>query len=164
MSLFAHNLRRLMAQFDLTVDAVARRSGLDDRTIKGLLAGRGARPHARTLHRLAAGLGVATDELFRSPGASPRGTFDRHTNTAVDRCIVERPDLFASFSDADFAELYSQVGTGGGLTAEGAARVAEAINRKRDLHDKLALLLETEQADLVASILELLCERVRVTA
>ncbi len=90
-----------------------------------------------------------------------RKKFDRHTNTTVDELIDLRPDLFTEWSQADFDELYSRMGIGGALTSEGALQAAEAINRKRELHDKLALLLETEQADVIAGILDLFYQRAK---
>ena len=160
---FAHNLRRLMAQHDLTVHAVSRRTGLDQRTVKGILSGASVKPHARTLHQLAQGLDVHTNEFFQSPVMLARGSFDRQTNPGVDELLADRPELFTDWSEADFDELYSRMGTGGSLTTHGASKAAEAINRKRQLHDKLALLLETEQADVIAGILELLYQRVKAT-
>ena len=62
MSTPAANLRRLMVQHGLTVAQVAEQCGLDERTIRGILDGSN-RPHARTLHKLAAGLGVSADVL-----------------------------------------------------------------------------------------------------
>jgi len=161
MLYFAHNLRRLMAQLGLTVHEVAERTGLDERTVKSILNGSSAKPHARTLHQLARGLEVETNEFFHSPHLLGRGSFDRATNPAVDELISRRPELFSEWSEADFHELYSQVGTGGALTNEGAQQAAESINRKRKLHEKLALLLETEQADVIADILDLFYQRVK---
>jgi transcriptional regulator with XRE-family HTH domain len=158
---FGHNLRRLMAQFNLTVVDVAQRTGLDERTIKSILNGASAKPHARTLHQMARGLGVETNEFFQSPLLAGRRQFDRLTNPLVKELIDARPELFMDWSQGDFDELYSQMGTGGALTSDGALRAAEAINRKRDLHDKLALLLETEQADVIAGILDLFYQRVK---
>jgi transcriptional regulator with XRE-family HTH domain len=163
MHLFAHNLKRLMAQLDLTVVEVARQTGLDERTVKSILAGASSKPHARTLHQLARGLGVETNEFFHSPHLTDRNRFDRHTNPTVDELIDSRPELFSEWSAADFDELYSRMGSGGPLTSEGALRAAEAINRKRELHDKLALLLETEQADVIAGILDLFYRRVKAS-
>jgi transcriptional regulator with XRE-family HTH domain len=158
---FAHNLRRMMAELNLTVHQVACRTGLDERTVKGILSGTNAKPHARTLHQLARGLGVHTNEFFQSPLMLLRRRFERQTNPAVDELVADRPELFTDWCEADFDELYSRMGTGGALTADGALASAEAINRKRELHDKLALLLETEQADVIAGILELLYQQVR---
>ena len=63
---FASNLRRLMARSGVTLEQVVEASGLSERTVKGVLGGK-SKPHARTLHRLAAGLGVSADELFQNP-------------------------------------------------------------------------------------------------
>ena len=60
------NLLRLMAGAGLSIRGVADRTGLDERTIRGILGG-GKTPHAQTLHRLAEGLGVKVDEFFVDP-------------------------------------------------------------------------------------------------
>jgi len=162
MSPFAQNLRRIMARLDLTVEDVSRRAGLDERTVKGILSGANGKPHARTLHQLATGLDVSTDEFFQSATMLARRQFDRQTNPLAGECIAARPELFTHWVDADFDELFSRVGTGGAMTTEGALRAAEAINRKRELHDKLSLLLETDQAPVIAGILEVLYQQVKV--
>ena len=61
---YAANLRRLIARDALTFAELTRRSGLDHRTLKGILAGR-HRPRPRTLHRLALSFNVAVEELFQ---------------------------------------------------------------------------------------------------
>ena len=68
----------------------------------------------------------------------------------------------AHWSEADFDELHSRVGTGGPLTCEGALAAVIDMNRKRDLHEKLSLLLETHQADLVRGFLEMVYQQVVV--
>jgi transcriptional regulator with XRE-family HTH domain len=57
------NLRQLMSQQGLTIEAVVRRSGLNHRTIRRILKG-DSKPHAMTLFRLARGLGIGANELF----------------------------------------------------------------------------------------------------
>jgi hypothetical protein len=58
--------------------------------------------------------------------------------------------------------LYSRFGTGGGLTMPGAAEVVAAMNRKRDVHHKLALLMESAEADLIAGLVELLYQKIAI--
>ena len=60
----AANVRRLMARDGLTFTDVGEMTGLDERTIRGLVRGAN-NPHARTLHKFAQGLGVSIDELFQ---------------------------------------------------------------------------------------------------
>lgn len=153
--LTSNNLRRIMARLGLSVGQVVRQTGLDRRTIKGILDGAN-KPHAQTLHRLAEGLGISADELFIEPSQLAYRCFDRRTNPAVAEAIEDHPELFAGWTEADFDELHSRQGTGGPLTAEGALAVVHQMNRKRRLHEKLALLLETSQADLVSEVLEAL--------
>ena len=173
---FGANLRRLMARLDLTIEQVGARAGLDERTVKSLLHGRN-KPHPRTLHRLADGLGVATDELFQSPGLlawkmsaandnANGGGFDRATNPAADESIAEtiaaEPELFSDWSAAEFAGLYSRFGAGGALTEEGTRQAVAALNRRRAVQQKVALLLETDQSDVLAGFIELLYQKVLV--
>lgn len=65
MKITADNLRRLMAKMDLTLDDVVAATGVCERTVKQVLRGR-SKPQARTLYRLAKGLGVSVDEFFWS--------------------------------------------------------------------------------------------------
>ena len=54
------------------------------------------------------------------------------------------------------------MGTGGPLTPEGAVQVVGEMNRKRQLHEKLDVLLESSQADLAATILTAMYQKVVV--
>lgn len=155
----AENLRRVMARMSLTITEVARRTGLDDRTVKSMLRDGEARPHARTLHQLATGLGINVDELFQNPSLLTRRLFDRRTNPVVDEVIARQPHLFDGWSLADFDDLYSRFGTGGQLTVDGTLASVNVINRRRATVAKVALLLETDQADVVVGMIDLLYGR-----
>jgi transcriptional regulator with XRE-family HTH domain len=154
----ATNLRRLMARDGLTYDDVVAATALDERTIRGLARATN-NPHARTLHKLAAGLGVEIDELFRPAGRSPAEQFDRETNLLVEGVVAQRPELFADWSEAQFNELYSRFGTGGALTEDGVVAAAEAMNTKRGLWKKISVILESGQADLLGELVEMLYRR-----
>ena len=153
------NLRRLMAKFGLTIDQVVAKSGLDKRTIQGILDGTN-RPQSRTVGRLAQGLNVSSDELFLDPAQLLYRRFDRQTNPVVEDVVEAHPNVFTGWTTADFDELHSRVGTGGALTAEGALAAARQMNSKRQLLEKLGVLLESSQADLIAGIVELLYRKV----
>jgi transcriptional regulator with XRE-family HTH domain len=155
------NLLRLMAAGGFSIRALSERTALDERTIRGILHGAN-KPHVRTLHRLAEGLGVHIDELFLDPALLLHRRFDRQTNPVVDDVIKSCQPLFVGWAEGDFDELYSHVGEGGALTREGAMAIVERMNRKRELHDKLDLLLESTQADLAGGIVDLLYEKVTV--
>lgn len=157
----AANLRRLMARDGLTLDAVVDLSGVDERTVRGILGGRN-KPHARTLHKLAAGLGVPTDEFFQDPSLLAYRAFDRATNPVVDEVVAAHASLFAGWSQADFAELYSRMGAGGALTHEGTIAAATAMNARNELLDKVALILETHEGELLREMIEVLYKRVVV--
>jgi transcriptional regulator with XRE-family HTH domain len=155
------NLRRVMARQGLTIKQVVRRTGLDDRTVKAMLRDDGAaRPQARTLHRLAEGLGVPVDELFQNPALLARRLFDRRTNPVVDEVAKANPQLFDGWTRDDFDDLYSRFGTGGQLTTEGTLAAVKVINHRRELFTKVALLLETGQAPVLTGVVDLLYEQV----
>ncbi len=155
------NLRRLMTRLDMTIDQVAARTRLDRRTIKGVLEG-AARPHARTLHRLAAGLGVSPDEFFVDPAQLVYRCFDQATNPVVADVVESHPKLFGGWTEADFEELHSRFGTGGPLTVQGALEAVSAMNRNRTAHEKLAVLLESSQAELIRGIVEVIYDKLVV--
>ena len=155
-----YNLQRLMAEQGLTTEQVADKSGLDKRTVMGILHGK-KKAQPRTIGRLAKGLGVDPDELLREPARRTyRSTFDRHTNPVVEEVIETHPQVFADWTGSDYDELHSRVGTGGPLTAEGALEAARQMNAKRELHEKLTVLLESSQAQLIAGIVELAYQKV----
>ena len=159
MTNFGTNLRRLMARFDLKIEDVLELTGLDARTVKGILSGSN-RPRAHTLHKLATGLNVPTDELFQEPSLLAHRVFDRETNPVVDAAIAMHPKLFDDWSEADYDELYSRFGTGGELTIDGAIAAATQTNARRVLHDKVAVLMETVEGDLLRDFVNLLYDRV----
>ena len=158
---FAANVRRLMARSGMTLAELVECSGLHERTIKAILNGR-SRPHARTLHRLAAGLSVSTDELFENPSLLAHRLFDRRTNPAVQDVIDSHPELFEGWTEVDFEELSSRFGTGGALTSGGAAEAVLAMNEKRAVHQKVALLLESSEAPLLIGLVDLLYQKIVV--
>jgi transcriptional regulator with XRE-family HTH domain len=162
MSIHAReNLLRLMAAQGLTLTRVAEQTGLHIRTVRGVLRG-DKKPHARTLHRLAEGLDVDVDELFVEPSQLLYRHFDRQTNPLVADVIEDHKELFHGWSETDFDELHSRVGAGGALTVEGAIAAVRKMNQKRELHEKLDLLLESSQAEIAAGILNVLYEKALV--
>lgn len=160
MSDLADNLRRIMVREGLTLAQVIERTGLDSRTVQSLLRGGDKRPHARTLHRLAVGLGVDADELFQNPATLAHRHFDRESNPAVDEVVEQRAELFRDWTPAEFDELYSRVGTGGALTREGTLEVVATMNRNREVHEKVALLLESGEAETLMGIVQVLYDKV----
>lgn len=101
----ALNVRRLMARSGLTLEQVIAATGLSERTVKALVAGT-SKPHARTLHRLAEGLGVSVDELFQNASLLAHRLFDRRANPAVDELIGSQPGWFDGWREADLAIAY----------------------------------------------------------
>jgi transcriptional regulator with XRE-family HTH domain len=152
------NLKRLMAAGGLSIREVAQRAGLDERTVRAVCNGR-HRPRGKTLHRLAAGLGAPVDQFFIDPAQLAYRHFDRATNPMVEDVLEDCPEMFHHWTEADFDELNSQMGIGGALTREGTIEAVGHINRKRRLHEKLDLLLETTHGEMVGEMIELLYER-----
>ena len=161
MAEYSANLKRLMARVGLTVEDVAQRSGLDQRTIKGILRGSHS-PHAKTLHQLAAALEVPVDELFQDPSLLTHRLFDRRTNPLVEEVVEAHAELFAGWSEHDYDRLYGTFGVGGALTPEGVVALAQDMNRQREVQHKVAVLLESTHADLLAEFVDLLYKRVLV--
>lgn len=161
-NLLAHNLRRLMARDGLTYDELVDASGLDARTIRGIIRG-DKQPHARTLQRLADALGVSTEEFFQGPGDLSPEAFDAATNPLVAQAIHDEPQRFDGWRWEDFAELTSRFGVGGALTAEGVREQADRINHRRQLMRRARIVLESRDAPLLESLIELLYQRVTQT-
>ena len=151
----AANLRRIMARDDLTFDQVVTATELDERTLRSLARG-GTHPHARTLHKLAQGLGVSIDELFRPAGRTAARQFDRASNSLVESVVAIHARTFKNWSERDFDELYSRFGTGGQLTEAGILAAARSMNAKRDLWRQVSVILETGEAELLSGFIELL--------
>lgn len=152
------NVRRLMVRLNMKLADVVAATGLDERTVRSILRGT-TRPHARTLYKLAEGLGVDADELFRDPreGAS---AFDRQSNPAVTRLIHSQPRLFANWTGAEFDELYSRVAVGGELTDEGALAAVAAMNRRREILKQVAVILETREGPHLQEFVAMLYRRI----
>lgn len=158
-TLHGTNVRRLMARLNLTLQDVVEASGLDERTVRSILQGV-TRPHARTLHKLATGLGVEADELFQDLSQSNRAAFDQATNPAVSAAIDAEPEKFADWTVAEFDELFSHMAVGGELTEAGVLASAEAINARRQLINQVAVILESGEADHLREFVAMLYRRV----
>jgi transcriptional regulator with XRE-family HTH domain len=164
MSDIAANVRRLMARDGLTVAELAKRSGLAERTLKDVLASSRRRPHARTLHRLAAGLEVSVENLLREAASSDSLGFDRQTNPLVEEVIATEPHGFVGWTEGDFDELYSRFGTGGAQTLEGVRQTAQLMMMHREVHERVAVLLESSLSDVLVGMVKALHDKVVVPA
>lgn len=156
--LHGENVRRLMVRQGLTLLEVVDATGLDERTIRSLLRGT-TQPHARTLHKLATGLGIDADDLFVDP-IEEAARFDYRANPSAASIVRRHPEKFAGWTPADFAEYFSRVGVGGELTEEGALAYAAATNRRRELLTQVAVILESAESEHLSEIIDLLYRRV----
>ncbi len=148
-----------MARLNMTLQEVVLATGLDERTVRSILHGV-TRPHARTLHRLAQGLGVETDELFQDPYYATQMSFDRATNPLVAETVDTHPTLFEKWTTGDFEELFSRVAVGGEMTERGTLAAVEAMNDRRELMQQVAVILESGEADLLREFVTMLFRRV----
>jgi transcriptional regulator with XRE-family HTH domain len=155
----AINLRRIMARDGLTFEEISTATELDERTLRGLLRGK-TNAHARTLRKLADGLGIEMDELFCPPGRYASSQFDRATNTLVEEVIATHAELFENWSQGDFDELFSRFGIGGQFTPDGILATAEAMNAKRDIWRQVNVILESGEAELLSQFVSVLYGRV----
>lgn len=152
------NLRRIMARQTLTYEDVCQATGLDERTVRAIARAQNT-PHARTISKLAAGLGVAVDELFQAP-INPQRAFDRATNPIVDETIAKHKELFHSWREEDVDELHSRFGVGGQLTEDGVLEAARAMNDKRELRHLADIVYESSEAWILAEFVRMLHRRV----
>lgn len=157
------NVRRLMAQLNMTQSEAASATGLDERTLRSILQG-DTQPHARTLHKLAGGLGVSVDELFQDPSQRSDGqysasVFDRATNPVAAQAVDAHPKLFKGWTATDFDELFSRMAVGGELTEAGTLASARAMNERRELMHKVAVVLESSEGDLMRDFIDMLYRR-----
>lgn len=168
----AGRIRSLCAQQGWDIGELARRAQVSRTTLYQLDRGRIRRPHAATLGRIAAALGLSLADLLRPAGPEPANgreldrraaerAFDRLTNPVVADVLDQRPELFENWSADEWDELYSTFGTGGQLTPDGVVQAAEAIARKRETVQQLHVLLETHLGDVAAKMIATLYQMVR---
>lgn len=147
-----------MARDGLTYDDVVAQTGLDARTLRGILHA-AKRPHAKTLRRLAEGMGVPVDDLFVGDESAAIAEFDAATNPAIRGAVESNPDLFGDWTPRDFGELSSRVGVGGPLTPEGVLEEVQLMNANRETLDRARLILESDKAELLRGMINALHER-----
>jgi transcriptional regulator with XRE-family HTH domain len=152
------NLRRAMARLNMTLADVVAATGVDERTVRGVLRG-ARRTQAKTLHKLARGLGIEADELLVDATAR-QAAFDRLASPAAAQAIEDHPALFANWTAADFEELFSRVAVGGELTEAGSVAAAKEMNGRRQILNQAAVVLESAEGDLLRQFIDMLFRRV----
>lgn len=153
--LVALNLRRLVAAAGMGLEEFCESSGVDPRTLRGILRMQ-SKPHTQTVKKLADGLGVSVDELYRDDS---RKSIDLSNSPVIATIVKTHPSLFAQWTDEDFEELASNVGVGGAMTEEGAIKIAEQMNVDRELVRKLRIVLQTHERDLIETMLNKMYQR-----
>jgi len=155
------NLLRLMANQGLSIGQVARKTGLDERTVRGVLNGTN-KPRAKSLSQLAGGLGVSVDEFFLDPSQLLYRHVADSSNPVLEQLIQTDGQLFTGWQESDFTEVLKRTEGQGDqlpLRRDVVAMVTE-MNRRRSLHGQLDLLLDSNQSKTIAGILEVLCRQV----
>ncbi|TWT46421.1 hypothetical protein Pla111_15170 [Botrimarina hoheduenensis] len=144
-----------MARDGLTYEGVCQQTGLDARTLRGILHA-AKKPHAKTLKRLAEGLGVSADDLFAGDAEAAVAEFDLASNPAIEAAVEAHESLFEDWTPHDFGELASRVGVGGPMTEVGVVLTAQQMNANRSTLDKARTILESDQAELLRGMIEAL--------
>jgi transcriptional regulator with XRE-family HTH domain len=161
---------------------LARRTGISRTALYNLRRGTTRRPRASTLNSVAQAFGIDPCSLDRPTGESVGGEsipefdapaldskvqtrsdrrFDRKTNPLVDVVRRNAPELFFGWNEADFDELFSVFGTGGGLTEEGVTKAAIQMNRRRETLWRLQIVMETHLAEVAEGLVKTLFEMTR---
>ena len=158
------------------VGELARRAGVSRTTLYNLQWGTTRQPHASTLNRIARSLEIdpglllcshesdSCGEFGSAAGAEQRERqreFDRCTNRVVDEVYRHSPELFSGWTGEEMDELYSNFGTGGGLTEEGVVDAAMRMNQRRETVRRLKVVLETHLAEVAQRVIETLFEMTR---
>lgn len=173
----AGRLRKGWTQKQLAAEA-----GVSRTTLLHLEQGAVQHPQGPTLSRLAAALDLSPDDIARESPPRPRTpppidrpddfplhdhharlAFDQHTNAVVFELCEAEPEHFRGFEPADWEELSSQVGVGGGLTQEGVRTAAARIQADKQTIHKLRVLLQTHLREPARQVIDALFQSVSVT-
>ena len=158
---FRRNFRASVARSGFALRELATKSGVPESTLRRWNRAGTTKPSHSHLEQVGRALGLIDPwALFLAdPGEDEvRREIDRATNRAVERVRKDRPELFRDFSPDDWDEIYSQHGTGGPLTYDGAVDASVKINQKRELRRKFEALLETHHLPTLAALIELMYE------
>ncbi len=166
-------LRKGLNQEDL-----AQRAGVSRTTLHHLERGAVHKPRASTLSRLATVLEINPDELAVGwqpseadvPATHPpleilseQAVFDGVTNPLIAEVCAAEPQHFRGFSRADWEELASQVGVGGGLTREGVIEAAARLQTDKETLARLRLILQTHLREPAQQLIDALYQAVAIT-
>jgi len=143
---------------------LARRANLSRTTLYHLRLGKIRRPRITTLTALAEAFELPLERFLwghsepPEPASAARSgagqEFDRSTNRAVRQVHEEHPELFVSWTDREWEELYSTFGVGGALNEEGVVANARRINESRRTRRQLDVIMETHLRDVAAKMVE----------
>jgi transcriptional regulator with XRE-family HTH domain len=157
---------------------LAQQAGVSRTTLIHLERGAVQDPHATTLNKLALALDLPAEKLVHSvrqePGrvgpvrgdtprlSSDAAEFDLATNPALNEAAERAPERFGGFTPADWQELASQFGVGGGLTVEGALAAADRLQADKSTLHKLRIVLQTHLREPAQQLIDALYRSVEV--
>jgi transcriptional regulator with XRE-family HTH domain len=170
----AGRIRKGWKQADL-----AEHAGVSRTTLIHLERGAVQDPHATTLNKLAQALDLPAEDLVLSRvgcahhptdphtpqlvgTAHPTG-FDVATNPALRDAAERDPERFRGFTAADWQELASHFGVGGGLTVDGALAAADRLQADKSTLHKLRIVLQTHLREPAQQLIDALYQSVEVT-
>jgi transcriptional regulator with XRE-family HTH domain len=140
---FGCNLRRLMARQEMNANDVAEATGVDLRTIRSMIRG-DRTPRATTLKKLADGMGVDPAEFFYDVNELA-AAFDWNTQAILRAYVVDHPELFHNWSQANMDELASRFAAGGYLTHEGVESAKAWMEGKWAELARIEVVLESAE-------------------
>lgn len=135
---------------------LAGRAGVSRTTVCQIEQGAVATPHAATVSKLFQALELNASgqpdsdrgkpaDVASIEGAVSQAAFecDRATNPAVRQTFEAHREWFQNWDGGDWDELVSSFGCGGGLNEIGVAEAARAINQRKEIVQKLRVVLDT---------------------
>jgi transcriptional regulator with XRE-family HTH domain len=154
----------------------ARITKLNRQTVRQILLGQGRKPHNATVQACAKALGLSVSELRTLPLEKllPRmhGQSALDGDLAVQRLLdgAQNTDLLAwlerngerarRLTAGEVDELLGLQEQGGAMTAIGVERFVELLERKRELIDRIRVLVGTEYLGLLEQFVGVLYEKV----
>ncbi len=160
---------------------LARRADISRTTLYHLLQGTTRHPHFSTVSKIAVAFGLSPEALCPDSFVGTTGKkgeetsgdlpldlekqqqFNRTTNTYITDVCKDSPQIFSGWSQADWDELFSTVGVGGALSPEGVIQAATEQNKKREVLQKLSIVLETHLSDVAFNFVETLYQMVQAS-
>ena len=174
-ALLCEKIASLVRERGWNIDEFARQADLNRLTIRGIIMGPSRRLHHATVAACAHALGLSVHDLQTQPleRLLPRVRLavpgDENLRVLYERAT--QPELLAwleanraraeKLTADEIDELLSLQGTGGPLTAVGVEYHVAALERRRVLLEKAAVIAGTEYVTLLEQLVELLYDKIQ---